>query len=157
MNNIFFILGLDPAKPGFYHVGAEHIDAESARFVDILHTDAGFYGALENTGTADFFANGGTRAQPGCPFLGVPLTPTGKNYFYLTTNLFIIDCVLTNFIIIVPLDLCNHWRSWRLYAESVKNIYAFPATQCSSYGEYMTGRCRKNPVIFFGYATPRIA
>ncbi|XP_008552895.1 lipase member I isoform X1 [Microplitis demolitor] len=121
------ITGLDPASPGFYYARAEHINNKSARFVDILHTDGGFYGALDNTGTADFFPNGGKRPQPGCPILGIPLTPT---------------------------DLCNHWRSWRIYAESIKNIFSFPAVQCSSYLDYTEGRCEKNQVIYFGYSTP---
>ncbi|KAF7993920.1 hypothetical protein HCN44_011189 [Aphidius gifuensis] len=101
------ITGLDPAFPGFYHFGAEHIDADSATFVDILHTDGGFYGALENTGTADFY------------------------------------------------DLCNHWMSWRYYAESVKNNFAFIAVKCSSHIMYTMGKCRKNHQVFFGYGTPR--
>ncbi|KAH0539274.1 hypothetical protein KQX54_003442 [Cotesia glomerata] len=119
------ITGLDPAGPGFYLPTAEHINDKSAKFVDILHTDGGFYGALENTGTVDFFANGGKRAQPGCPFLGVPLTPT---------------------------DLCNHWRSWRIYAESIKDPYAFPAVKCPSYRDYSEGNCKDNNVVYYGYS-----
>jgi len=35
--------------------------------VDIIHTDCGVYGVAKNTGTVDFFPNGGKRIQPGCP------------------------------------------------------------------------------------------
>ncbi|XP_011314500.1 lipase member H-A-like [Fopius arisanus] len=122
------ITGLDPANPGFYFTGSKHIDANSARFVDILHTDGGFYGALEDTGTVDFYANGGSRPQPGCPFLGVPLTPS---------------------------DLCNHWRSWRYYAESIKYEYAFLATQCASFYQYRSGDCDWNRKVYSGYSVPR--
>ncbi|CAG5099570.1 Similar to Liph: Lipase member H (Rattus norvegicus), partial [Cotesia congregata] len=86
------ITGLDPAGPGFYFTTAEHINDKSAKFVDILHTDGGFYGALENT------------------------------------------------------DLCNHWRSWRIYAESIKDPYAFPAVKCPSYRDYSEGNCKNNDV-----------
>ncbi|XP_034943083.1 lipase member H-A-like [Chelonus insularis] len=119
------ITGLDPANPGFYGPGEEHIDADSAEFIDIIHTDGGFYGAISNTGTVDFFANTGTRPQPGCPLFGLPLTPA---------------------------DLCSHWRSWEIYAESVNNIYAFPATECSLYREFITGKCKHNQVAYVGYA-----
>ena len=67
--------GLDPANPLFYQLGAEHIDEKSGRLVDIVHTDGGVYGAYGRTGSVDFFANGGSRPQPGCNLLGVPLTP----------------------------------------------------------------------------------
>lgn len=36
-------------------------------FVDIIHTDAGGFGAPKSTGTVDFWVNGGRRFQPGCP------------------------------------------------------------------------------------------
>ncbi|XP_015113488.1 lipase member H-B [Diachasma alloeum] len=121
------ITGLDPANPGFYYTGAKHIDANSARFVDIIHTDGGFYGAREDTGTVDFYPNGGSRPQPGCNFLGVPVTPS---------------------------DLCNHWRSWQYYSETVKYEYAFPATQCASFFQYKLGECDGNRKVFYGYSVP---
>ncbi|XP_066589737.1 lipase member H-A-like [Prorops nasuta] len=38
-------------------------------FFDVLHTDSGVYGTIMNVGTVDFYANGGTRPQPGCALL----------------------------------------------------------------------------------------
>jgi len=32
-------------------------------------------------GTADYYVNGGTRPQPGCKFLGLPLSDTGINNY----------------------------------------------------------------------------
>jgi hypothetical protein len=69
------VTALDPAFPNFYPDGAtmRHIRATDAIFVDIIHTDAGQYGAPYTTGTADFWPNGGKAPQPGCP-LAIPLT-----------------------------------------------------------------------------------
>lgn len=64
-------IALDPAGPLFYQFGADHIDMKSAAQVDVIHTDGGFFGALRATGTADFFANGGNRPQPGCPLISL--------------------------------------------------------------------------------------
>lgn len=73
------ITGLDPASPGFYQCNGDHLDPSDAGFVLVVHTDGGVYGALEPTGTVDFYPNGGSRPQPGCPLFGFPLTPPSKN------------------------------------------------------------------------------
>ncbi|XP_015586914.1 phospholipase A1 member A [Cephus cinctus] len=124
------ITGLDPAKPGFYVLNLQHIDKTDAKVVDIVHTDGGVYGAFVPTGSVDFFANGGSRPQPGCPFLTIPFTPE---------------------------DFCSHWRSWRFYAESVTNPYAFMAVKCTSYTNFISGACKDNDKIYFGYVTPHNA
>lgn len=66
------ITGLDPAGPSFYLVPSQGIKGSDASLVDIIHTDAGKYGATVNTGTGtiDFLPNGGRRPQPGCPATG---------------------------------------------------------------------------------------
>lgn len=66
------ITGLDPAFPGFYIllIKAQPINKNDALFVDIIHTDAGIFGAPINTGTVDFWPNDGRSPQPGCQFLG---------------------------------------------------------------------------------------
>lgn len=85
--SLTFIAGLDPANPMFYHSGADHIDAKSAHFVDVIHTDGGLYGAVQRTGKVDFYANGGTRPQPGCHLFGTPLTPRSiEHYKFITTK-----------------------------------------------------------------------
>lgn len=45
--------------------------------VDVIHTDAGLYGAPRSTGTVDFWPNSGKTLQPGCP---------KRNYKLLTDN-----------------------------------------------------------------------
>lgn len=64
------ITGLDPAGPGFFFplkTQPDHLRSTDAQFVDIIHSDAGLYGQPCATGTADFWPNGGTETQPGCP------------------------------------------------------------------------------------------
>lgn len=63
------ITALDPAGPFFYGVGQRlnrPMKKEDGRFVDIIHTDHTFFGAPVQTGTADFWPNGG-KDQPSCP------------------------------------------------------------------------------------------
>ncbi|XP_033364223.1 lipase member H-A-like [Bombus vosnesenskii] len=66
--NLSRITGLDPALPLFYPSTC-HIRSTDAEAVVILHTDGGFYGTATNTGTVDFYANGGISVQPGCPII----------------------------------------------------------------------------------------
>lgn len=67
------ITGLDPAGPAFetpYLKDAdERLDFTDANFVDVIHTCAGSLGILKPIGHADFYPNGGTFRQPGCPVL----------------------------------------------------------------------------------------
>ncbi|KAF7993895.1 hypothetical protein HCN44_011164 [Aphidius gifuensis] len=121
------ITGLDPAFPGFYNQGIGHIDKNSARFVDIIHTDAGDYGAPSNTGTVDFYANGGHNPQPGC---GPPR------------------------LSLEPSDSCSHEKAPAYYAQTINNNKIFTATKCFSYGLYKLGLCNLNKKVPVGYATP---
>lgn len=78
---IFFrITGLDPANPPFFPaILLDHLKHSDAEYVDIIHTDAGLYGQPIATGTIDFWPNGGSTLQPGCPFrLGIPLSGNGR-------------------------------------------------------------------------------
>ncbi len=69
----FRVTGLDPAGPGFYILNKlypavvvpEHLSADSARFVDVIHTNGGYFGGSVSTGTVDFWPNGG-QFQQGC-------------------------------------------------------------------------------------------
>lgn len=63
MHLIIRITGLDPANLYFDILNWRH-----ARFVDIIHTDAGRFGTTQNSGHVDFWPNRiGFGVQPGCP------------------------------------------------------------------------------------------
>ncbi|EGI58684.1 Lipase member H-B [Acromyrmex echinatior] len=123
------VRGLDPAGP-LYNFLQPHLSLSDARFVDIIHTDYGFYGIARTTGTVDFFPNGGERIQPGCP---------QHPKFYSKD------------------DFCSHQRSWKFYAESLINESAFLGVQCSSLSHLASGKCNNNTQIIMGYATPSSA
>ncbi|XP_071872354.1 pancreatic triacylglycerol lipase-like isoform X1 [Bombus fervidus] len=91
------ITGLDPAGPLFYILN-QRLTSEDADFVDIIHTDAGFYGITLHSGHVDFYPNGGHRPQPGCTLINIPLSAA---------------------------DFCSHQRSYLFYSESVRNHRAF--------------------------------
>lgn len=57
---------MDPALPGFVTVDKYNkLDADDAKFVDIIHTNAFMQGKVEQSGDVDFYVNGGV-IQPGC-------------------------------------------------------------------------------------------
>ncbi|KAK9507400.1 hypothetical protein O3M35_007263 [Rhynocoris fuscipes] len=60
------VTGLDPAGPDFSIKDKQRISTESAKFVDIMHTDGGSAGFFHPLGHVDFYPNGGTAIQPGC-------------------------------------------------------------------------------------------
>ncbi|XP_041988130.1 pancreatic lipase-related protein 2-like isoform X2 [Aricia agestis] len=138
---------LDPAFPGFYPDGIvmEHVSDKDAEFVDVIHTDAGGYGAPVRTGTADFWPNGGKSIQPGCPrFAPVPLSDDSrakgtkpKHKHKKVNTLF-------------HRDLCSHWRSWRFFAESVRNPEAFPASPADSYSKFRENPTPEVGMIYMG-------
>lgn len=60
------ITGLDPALPFFATNDVDwKLDQNDADFVDVIHTNAGIYGKIEQCGDVDFYVNGGQN-QPGC-------------------------------------------------------------------------------------------
>lgn len=61
------VAALDPALPGFTFEGIPNLTPEDAELVDVIHTDAGFFGFTRQNGHIDFWPNNGTRVQPGCP------------------------------------------------------------------------------------------
>ncbi|XP_035727793.1 uncharacterized protein LOC118444057 [Vespa mandarinia] len=65
------ITGMDPARPGFESSNLNdlriRLDSRDAKFVDIIHTCAGTLGFIRSIGHVDFYPNGGTFRQPGCP------------------------------------------------------------------------------------------
>lgn len=63
---IFRITALDPAFPGFHRKDIKSLNRDDADFVDVIHTDGGYFGEPGPTGTVDFFPNSGHAPQPGC-------------------------------------------------------------------------------------------
>lgn len=64
---------MDPARPDFelpfLRNPKDRLDTGDAKFVDIIHTCAGTAGFVRPIGHVDFYPNGGTFRQPGCPLL----------------------------------------------------------------------------------------
>jgi hypothetical protein len=62
------ISGLDAAKASQYDPNdpTSRIDITDADVVDCIHTDGGGSGLMEPVCKLDFYANNGTRTQPGC-------------------------------------------------------------------------------------------
>nr|XP_034835713.1 pancreatic triacylglycerol lipase-like [Maniola hyperantus] len=108
------LTALDAAHPGFYPpIQTVPINSKDADFVDVIHTDGGWFGASASIGHADFWPNDGMAKQPGCLPFTLPLT-------------------FENF--------CNHWRSWQYWAESV-NGGNFVARKCDNYDDFLRGNC----------------
>uniref|UniRef100_T1GCR5 Lipase domain-containing protein n=1 Tax=Megaselia scalaris TaxID=36166 RepID=T1GCR5_MEGSC len=112
------ISGLDPANPMFtsfetwFTTGT--LRSSDALFVDIIHTDIGFYGTIHSKGHVNFFPNGGRRYQPGCP-----ITILNKD------------------------ATCSHRRSWIYWAESLRGDSMFIGTKAFNYFIFLTGRFRR--------------
>ncbi|XP_012538313.1 lipase member H [Monomorium pharaonis] len=122
------ITALDPANPIFYFPGC-YLTHNDAMWVDVIHTDIGGYGTLTSVGTADYYVNGGTRPQPGCKLLGLPLS---------------------------DVDLCSHQKSVVLYAKLKLHPMKFEAKECPSFFRYILNDCYKVWQIDIGYAAANI-
>ncbi|XP_070502434.1 lipoprotein lipase-like [Chironomus tepperi] len=121
---------LDPAFPGFYAPIPffKAVNKDDAEFVDIIHTETGTYGTPFPTGTVDFWVNGLTFNQPGCP---------PRNFRMLDKN-----------------DLCSHHRSWRIWAESVSNKSSkFWSQKCSPFW-FFSNTCESNMFVSMGIDCP---
>ncbi|XP_011173570.2 pancreatic triacylglycerol lipase [Solenopsis invicta] len=85
------ITGLDPAGPAFetpyLKDTEERLDAADANFVDIIHTCAGSLGFLRPIGHADFYPNGGTFRQPGCPVFSSQICSHGRSYQFFAESI----------------------------------------------------------------------
>ncbi|XP_035287649.1 lipase member H-like [Anguilla anguilla] len=124
------ITALDPAGPQFTGTPPEdRLDSTDAQFVDVLHTDMDALGFREPLGHIDFYANGGAD-QPGCP----RTIFAGKKYF-----------------------VCDHQRSVFLFLNSLNKTCNITAYPCSSYDDFLDGKCtqcdtfKPAPCPVFGY------
>lgn len=61
----FFLIGLDPARPLVKPGIGNRLDSGDAKSVQVIHTNAGYYGETGRVGHVDFCVNGG-RKQPYC-------------------------------------------------------------------------------------------
>ncbi|KAF7273923.1 hypothetical protein GWI33_013384 [Rhynchophorus ferrugineus] len=105
------ITALDPAYPEFpVQDRAKRLASTDADYIDVIHTDGGIFGYPVSIGHADFYPNGGKALQPGC-----------QPSYLVRQN--IVELVVA----------CSHVRAWQLYAESVINPSAFPATYCGNW------------------------
>ncbi|XP_018336722.1 lipase member I [Agrilus planipennis] len=131
-NKIGRITGLDPAGPYFEHPlknPADRLSNNDAKLVDVIHTDGGFFGAINPMGTIDFYVNGGVRPQPGC-----------------TTITFVTPTSLESF---VPVVFCSHIKSYLYFIESI-NSNNYQAIKCDSWKSYERGDCNMNENATFG-------
>ncbi|OXA44689.1 putative endothelial lipase [Folsomia candida] len=82
------ITGLDPAGPLYYPSHPDwNIDKSDASFVDIYHSNAGFYGESTLGGHVDFILNNG-HAQPECNVITDLLTCSHSFSVYLFADSF---------------------------------------------------------------------
>ncbi|KAJ8964327.1 hypothetical protein NQ314_004997, partial [Rhamnusium bicolor] len=75
-------------------------------------------------GHVDFYPNGG-KFQPGCPDL--------KDVWTVKDSL-----------------ICNHGRAYYLFAESVRNKFAFKSKKCKSVDDAFYGRCAEETQVYMG-------
>ncbi|XP_029159256.1 pancreatic lipase-related protein 2-like [Nylanderia fulva] len=85
------ITGLDPAGPAFetpyLKDTEERLDSADANFVDVIHTCAGSLGILRPIGDADFYPNGGTFRQPGCPILSAQYCSHARSHQFFAESI----------------------------------------------------------------------
>ncbi|XP_056290636.1 lipase member H [Pseudoliparis swirei] len=97
--------------------------------VDVLHTDMNSFGLQGAHGHIDYYANGGAD-QPGCP----QSIFAGKAYF-----------------------VCDYQRSVVLFLCALNRTCSLTGYPCSSYGDFLEGRClrcesfRPAPCPVLGY------
>ncbi|XP_008554216.2 pancreatic triacylglycerol lipase [Microplitis demolitor] len=114
------ITGMDPARPLFeapiLKDTSDRLDFSDAIFVDIIHTCAGTVGFVKPIGHVDFYPNGGTFRQPGCPVFITQYCSHGKSHEYMSES------------IIHPEEFiglkCDSWKNYKLNKCFENNITA---------------------------------
>ncbi|XP_058801267.1 pancreatic lipase-related protein 2-like isoform X2 [Phymastichus coffea] len=116
------ITGMDPARPDFeaplVRDPRERLDPSDAKFVDVIHTCAGTAGFVRPLGHADFYPNGGSFRQPGCPVLIAQSCSHGRSHQFMSES------------IVNPLAFpaveCSGWRKYKMdRCDKTKNRVAF--------------------------------
>ncbi|CAG9817251.1 unnamed protein product [Phaedon cochleariae] len=81
------IIGMDPAGPQFSYDKTENrLDTSDAKFVQVIHTNAGLLGFPQAIGHADYFLNGGSD-QPGCESDTTGWCSHNRAFFYYAESL----------------------------------------------------------------------
>ncbi|KAK3925396.1 Pancreatic triacylglycerol lipase [Frankliniella fusca] len=155
------VTAFDPAGPGFEALPRlVRLNKYSARFVDVLHTNAkpvtllGF-GMMHAIGHIDFYLNGGVD-QPGCSTPNVTMPKS------------ILDVVTIPVNALSELISCSHSRSYEYFTEALNN------TDCRMWGHKTsvtrqrllwrksvpspvpdkTGKCERGRCVPIGLDTP---
>ncbi|XP_014247562.1 pancreatic triacylglycerol lipase-like [Cimex lectularius] len=82
------LTGLDAALPGFEKTTHDQrLNPDDAEFVDCVHTCGGVLGFLEPLCQVDFYANGGTNVQPGCPWADFGSCSHGRAHEYFAESI----------------------------------------------------------------------
>ncbi|CAD0194674.1 unnamed protein product [Chrysodeixis includens] len=63
------VTGLDPAGPTWGGSNGNTLSRNAGRYVEVIHTDGGMLGIMNQIGDTDFYPNGGKHPQPGCSIL----------------------------------------------------------------------------------------
>ncbi|KAL3269419.1 hypothetical protein HHI36_008489 [Cryptolaemus montrouzieri] len=123
------VTGLDPAFPGFDNIVMhnDRISNESAEFVDVIHSCAGFLGVMDAVGHVDFYPNGGTMPQPGCSIGDLIASCShGRSWQLFADSL---------------------WHPTK----------PFYAIKCSTWEDYRDKKCKNSETIMMGDFTPSTA
>ncbi|OXU29964.1 hypothetical protein TSAR_008301 [Trichomalopsis sarcophagae] len=141
------ITGMDPARPDFEYPFLrepnDRLDPTDAKFVDVIHTCAGTVGFVRPIGHVDFYPNGGSFRQPGCPVLMT------RNYSQASNDKNKkIGCLNRRFSSIP--EYCSHGRSHQFMSESIVNPTGFPAVECNGWKEFKANRCGSNRIVYMG-------
>lgn len=120
MYECFRITGLDPAGLLFSPNSTVFLTKDDAEFVDVIHTDGGVYGTSEALVSADFYPNGGVRAQPGCSVWTFPFSLTLSGALSIRFAKEIRFFLFVDFLVLYA-DLCSHKRSVAYWCESVSS------------------------------------
>ncbi|XP_070293644.1 phospholipase A1 member A isoform X1 [Salvelinus sp. IW2-2015] len=124
------ITGLDPAGPMFKGADTfDRLDPSDALFVEAIHTDSDYFGISIPVGHADFFLNGGMD-QAGC----------ARSRF---------ESILVYFPV-YGYVICDHMRALHVYISALNGTCPLTGIPCSSYEEFLKGRCLGCQGVFNG-------
>ncbi|XP_075967460.1 phospholipase A1 member A isoform X1 [Anarhichas minor] len=115
------ITALDPAGPMFKGADTfDRLDPSDALFVDAIHTDSDYFGISIPVGHVDFFLNGG-KDQTGC----------ARSWF-------------ASILVYFPVYgyvICDHMRALHVYMSALNGSCPMVGIPCSSYENFLKGRC----------------